>query len=73
VNCNCGSCTANYESRAAKPHVCPEPEIIVVEGEFMRNLQRFVDDLARSCGRENTYETLRLILDKMEKGLRVPE
>ena len=74
MNCNCGSCTANSESRAAKPHVCPEPEIIVVEGEFMRNLQKFVGDLdAAFGGTENVYETLRLILDKMEKGFRVPK
>lgn len=66
-NCNCGSCTAN-------PHVCPEPEIVVVEGGFMRNLQKFVGDLdAAFGGTENVYETLHLILDKMEKGFRVPE
>lgn len=46
----------------------------MVEGGFMRNLQKFVGDLdAAFGGTENVYETLHLILDKMEKGFRVPE
>lgn len=59
------------EAFKTEPHVCPE--IIVVEAELIRNLQGFIDDLTTAQGTPNAYETLRIILDKMEKGFRVPE
>lgn len=67
--CDCENCKPTERK---EPHVCPEPEVIVVEADLIRNLQGFVDDITASGGTPNAYRTLRLILDKMEKGFRIP-
>jgi hypothetical protein len=56
-----------------EPHVCPEPQILVVAEDLMRRMQEIVDDMSMSGDPgPDTYATLRLILDKMEKGFRIP-
>lgn len=58
---------------AVDEHACPEPTLLIVNEGLVRNLQGMVDDLTTAKGTANAYETLRVILDKMEKGFRVPE
>lgn len=53
-----------------EPHVCPE--ILVVPSELFRELESIVDQLAKDGTGLPPYDTLRLILDKMEKGFRIP-
>ena len=71
--CDCPRCHEHLRP-PAEPHVCPEPEILIVNEELVRSLQGFLDDLEGTVtpGNGTKYDTLRLILDKMEKGFRIP-
>lgn len=62
--CDCGR-------HEAKPHKCPEPELLIVNEQLMRDIQGFIDNIQGGLP-GSPYDTLRLILDKMEKGFRIP-
>lgn len=69
--CDCSACTGTHGPCEPPPHVCPEPQVLVVNEEFMRRLQVLVDDMVRGDA-PRAFENMHLILDKMEKGFRLP-
>lgn len=66
--------SSHRASKAPEPHTCPEPELLVVSESMVKSLQQFLDEIGASISAagHTKYEVLRFIIDRMEKGFRIP-
>lgn len=60
-----------HEPRPPEPHVCPE--VVVVDRDLVRALHEVVKTIEMGITDDKSpYDTVRMLLDKMEKGFLVP-
>jgi hypothetical protein len=48
-------------------HVCPKPDVLFVSFETIERIEKFVEELKDASADLDVYDTLRLIIDTIEK------